>query len=384
MKKQITDFNLNDSILKELKVKFGPAEFDFNISNEKEAEAYNQLIKNISEQHQESTQSSQANEPSYKSKVKIEDVKKKYFPEIERKFAPKTYSLYKREVQAFLDSATSGGNVVITALNKNVAVKYKEVLIKNDKITEQTIDSKLSILQSFFSYVIANFDYPYSNPFEGLKLLKKSQRVAKTQSYVPFTIEDLKIIFKEENFKKFYKANLAYYYIPVIALYSGMRLEEIAQLETSDVKYHNGVLVFDVNRDNEHQIKNNESVRLVPIHKKLIEFKFLEYWEKVKEAKKQKLFFQLKRSKKGYGPAVSTAFSEYLKLIEVKTDKKVFHSFRKSFNVALQNARIDEAPRSQIMGHKYESINHTVYGEKFQLEDLAEFVNMAKYGFELN
>ena len=69
----------------------------------------------------------------------------------------------------------------------------------------------------------------------------------------------------------------AAYWIPIIALYTGMRLEEIGQLLVSDIKCKNSIWYFDVNSSEDKQLKNKSSVRRVPIHYDLIELEFIKY-----------------------------------------------------------------------------------------------------------
>jgi integrase len=62
-----------------------------------------------------------------------------------------------------------------------------------------------------------------------------------------------------------------YFWVPLIALYSGMRLGEIIQLQRADVKAESGVWYFDVNKGDGKTLKTASSKRKVPIHRALIE-----------------------------------------------------------------------------------------------------------------
>ena len=61
------------------------------------------------------------------------------------------------------------------------------------------------------------------------------------------------------------------FWIPLIALYSSMRLGEIVQLLVGDIKSEHGVAYFDICRGEgeKKQIKTASSMRRVPIHKML-------------------------------------------------------------------------------------------------------------------
>jgi integrase len=58
-----------------------------------------------------------------------------------------------------------------------------------------------------------------------------------------------------------------YFWTPLIALFSGMRLGEILQLQKTDAKLENDVWFFDVCKGEEKSLKTASSKRRVPIHK---------------------------------------------------------------------------------------------------------------------
>ena len=61
----------------------------------------------------------------------------------------------------------------------------------------------------------------------------------------------------------------SHFWIPLIGLYTGMRLEEIAQIYVSDVRKAKGVWCIDVNEDKpDKHVKTG--ARLVPLHPVLV------------------------------------------------------------------------------------------------------------------
>ena len=74
-------------------------------------------------------------------------------------------------------------------------------------------------------------------------------------------------------------------------------------------------------------IKTKAGNRLVPLHPKLLELGFLDYWEQVKTRKKSKLFPNLKQGfRTTYGDSVSKWFARYLTQLGIKKKGKNFHS----------------------------------------------------------
>ncbi|MHA1540479.1 MAG: tyrosine-type recombinase/integrase [Alphaproteobacteria bacterium] len=75
------------------------------------------------------------------------------------------------------------------------------------------------------------------------------------------------------------------FWVPLIALYTGARLNEICQLEICDIIKVDGIYCFDMvdeEVDIRKSLKTVKAKRRIPIHKKLIEIGFIKFYEKVK------------------------------------------------------------------------------------------------------
>lgn len=392
MKKKISDFNFNlsDEILRELKVKWGNAEFDIDETTPEGMQAYTALLETMSKQQSQNIVENIAptnKQYSYKSKYKLKEAKESYFAERSKTSKSKksvgTTMGYIEECFLILSNEIAGGmsveNLPITSINKEVAIKYKQVLMNMKDITPQTIDQRISALSSFFSWIKKNTDYPFDNPFFNIKLLNRRTRKKHTDPYVAFSTEELNLIFKEENYKLYHKGNLALYFAPILGLYSGMRVTEACQLLIEDIETREGVLIFNVtsmNDDEEHKktLKNENAKRPIPIHAKIVELRFLEYIEALKKMGHKTLFPQQPST-------ISKYFNEYIAKIGVKkrrTDKG-FHSLRKNVNICMMKNKVEKAYRCQIVGHDYDDTNSVDYGEQATLDELKEIIDGIKY-----
>ena len=56
-----------------------------------------------------------------------------------------------------------------------------------------------------------------------------------------------------------------------------MRLKEITQLTKNDIVKINDIYCIDINTNNEKTTKTKKSVRIIPMHNKLIEIGFLDF-----------------------------------------------------------------------------------------------------------
>ncbi|MEZ5684319.1 MAG: DUF6538 domain-containing protein [Novosphingobium sp.] len=81
------------------------------------------------------------------------------------------------------------------------------------------------------------------------------------------------------------------FWIPLIGLHSGMRLDEICGLAVDDVRLEGGILVFDTT---DRTLKTRKSSRIVPVHKQLLAFGFGAYLDEQRSRKSALLFPELK------------------------------------------------------------------------------------------
>lgn len=175
------------------------------------------------------------------------------------------------------------------------------------------------------------------------------------------------------------------FWIPLIGLYSGMRLGEIVQLLLTDIRSSDDIWYFSVARAEGEvkQIKSDAGHRWVPIHPQLINLGLLECRAaELAKGGKGRLFPEILPGKDGYfSHNFSKSFSRYLKIVGVKTPKTSFHSFRHNFKDALVAAGIEESRRRALMGHADSSV-HGAYGSQVPIAALAADIRKISYPIE--
>ena len=129
------------------------------------------------------------------------------------------------------------------------------------------------------------------------------------------------------------------YWVMLLSLFTGARINELCQLLTKDIYKSDGVYVIDINDGDNKKVKTKSAVRIIPIHKTLIVLGFIEYLEVISKHNHTKLFPTLKPDKnRNCARHISRFFNEKYKKssgfiihcgIKKHTDKgvKVFHSF---------------------------------------------------------
>lgn len=264
--------------------------------------------------------------------------------------------------------------------------KLSDLLSKknDDAISLTSVKKYLRIFKEFLIFCKDNRYIPDS--FQGdIKITKRKEVI----SIEPFSKDELKKIFDPMTYPRVMDIKYSYrYWIPLIALYSGMRLNEICQLYLDDIKVSKGVWYFDISDERKDQhIKNSQSKRLVPIHSKLLELGIIEYANKVKEFKvnnkhQDRLFYQLNYSVKNhYIQAISQWFGRYLKKIGIDSRSKVFHSFRHTVKPYLRDAGISKEYQNLLCGWIGDDEGERTYGGNVSIKKLYSELSKLKYPF---
>jgi integrase len=188
--------------------------------------------------------------------------------------------------------------------------------------------------------------------------------------YVPFTDAELQTLFDalpREIAPKKHTPETALPWVALIALYSGARLEEIAQLTTADVREvgANGatVTVIDIHNGGTNKLKNETSARFVPVHSALVHAGLLDY---VKALPAGPLFPGLtRRESKGgkIGARLGELFRKRLVALGLKRDGLCFHSFRHTVAGRLDAAGVPQSDAARVLGHAVAGMSYGTYSQ---------------------
>jgi len=226
-------------------------------------------------------------------------------------------------------------------------------LCPDKTISPTTANNVLTQICSLFNYAVEQLGVMADNPASKLKL--KAEKRSDEQKGV-FSAADLNAIFgqrgyQDDSFDVGWK-----FWIPLIALYTGARLEEVAQLHLADIRQEQGVWVLDINEQGDKSVKNAQSVRLVPIHDDLLGrvVDLPAYARAVAATGATRLFPELEQKAKGkdrLGKSVSQFFSRTVKSLGLE-GRKSFHSFRHTFFSRLYEIGVGEVDLKKAGGHK--------------------------------
>lgn len=143
------------------------------------------------------------------------------------------------------------------------------------------------------------------------------------------------------------------FWLPLIAVFSGMRQEEICQLRLADLRQVEGIWIFDLNMRTGQQLKNANAIRQVPVHSELIRLGLLAYADEQRNAGKELLFPNLQPggADDRLGHNYSKWFSRYRRETGLFVTGRDFHSFRHSATTFMSRAGVQHTVIDAVTGH---------------------------------
>jgi integrase len=285
---------------------------------------------------------------------------------------------------------------VFAHLPKNAAQKFSGMSLaeaaKHAKknglppISAKTAEVQLGNFSSFFSWAVREHLID-KTPAAGLQPLQEKR--SKDEGRQPFSDADLVKLFTADLFREPYhlvaSGLLGRYWVPLLALYHGARLNELCQLQVADTGVMDGIPFLHFREesatDEEKHLKTRNSERIIPVHPILQQLGFVEYVEATRKAGHARLFPSLTKSATGYySDNFSKWFGRFCNKCGVTDSRLAFHSFRHGFRDA---ARAADIPREivQALGGWSDGDDSTSedYGKGYTLSRKA--VELAKIRF---
>jgi len=170
------------------------------------------------------------------------------------------------------------------------------------------------------------------------------------------------------------------YWLPLIALFTGMRSGEIAQLGTTDIEEVDGVLC--IRLTDPKTLKTQGSVRDVPIHSELRRLGLHLLVRHRREAGEPLLFPDVRpNGKEDRSSEFSKVFRKMLNAVGLADPSLTLHSFRHTFAHALVAVQTPQAVAEALQGWGGRKPKNMFahYGGRPPLRQLAEAVERVTY-----
>jgi integrase len=311
-----------------------------------------------------------------------------------------TAALSRDDMESYIKVAYS---IPANFSNSDHAEKFKDItldMILNDSPKLKSFEYKvrgagtvkedLKNIKAFLKWVSEKKDINLQSPMNALS--NEIGEIDYDSEKRAFTQEELKLLFEHnpasENYINGFSKPVRFW-VPMIALYTGMRLAEICQLHLSDIKRVKALSdssthwVFDVNEENGNQLKCGKlNVRKIPIHKNVISAGFLDYVDDLNAKGETKLFPGVVRDSSNQFGTQSQWFGIYSSKAGVTDTKTSFHSFRHSFCGHLSDRHTPEDIVIALSGHQFKSLAKSTYNRSRNLDikPLADAIDSIDYG----
>jgi integrase len=262
--------------------------------------------------------------------------------------------------------------------NPGKSVKQAVAANEDSGISINSVNKHMARIGSLLKYC-HELGMMTNNPATGLQMLEKRRA---DQERSVYSLEDVTAIM----------VNLPNdistperYWVPLIGLYSGLRLNEICQLHISDIVKIDGCWCFDINDAGDKRLKNSASARMIPLHPKLIDLGLIRYYEAMKEAMKPRLWMNLEHIRlHGYTNGIGKWYARYNRDYVTEDPKKVFHSMRHTVADMLKQKGVSEGVIAEALGHAHKSITSSRYGKRYQPKVLLDALVQLDYEAEIS
>lgn len=256
------------------------------------------------------------------------------------------------------------------------------------RLTMKTIKRHFSALGGFFTYAKRHgliegenpahgFEFPSSGrsnrgrrPWEGDKLAKLFNSPVWTGCHPVFRSQRGEKVIRDDK-----------YWLPLLGLYHGNRLEEFAQLRREDVKASSGVTYLHIHGEGGRQIKNEQSERRVPLHPEIERLGFLDYVQEIAPQPNDMLFPELRPGgpDKKVGYYFTKWWTNYRKAVGVYEPGLDYHSFRHGVTTKLFAAQVPRDIVDELTGHEGEGTSQRVYKHDTPLPTLRDAISKVRW-----
>lgn len=253
-----------------------------------------------------------------------------------------------------------------------------------ERLQVPTLNKYMQTYKGLFGWAVPHH-HAATNLFDGM-IFKQSKRQKEEAKRLPFSPAQVRTIYARVLLEPAADPQFEYRrWGPLIAMFTGARLNEISQLMLKDLRHEDGITYFDLNDDGDRKsVKSSASKRQVPMHSRLIQLGLPDHVERLRSKGATKLFPMLNYCPtNGWGRALGRWVNQSL-LVELglKGDSKLsFHSFRHTVATELYRANVEHPIVQSIMGHERDGVTqNTYFSQGYTLKQRADALEQLQYG----
>lgn len=283
---------------------------------------------------------------------------------------PLTIKQLTQRIQHFIDFISDGE---LADIGSDDAMRYRDHLL-NEGRSSKTNKEYIAALRQFMSYCVV-MKWIRISPFDGISLPRQAPKPLDEQR-IRWSLDDINKLLRHT----YSQQNIEFKWTTLLLLYSGMRPSEACQLRLADIDTAKQVIRV-TNAGETQYIKNQSSIRDIPIHKHLIERGFLGYVAARRDSGSKQLFSY---TPSGINVEWSKQYCKALALVQESLKMKpnqrpTAYSFRHTFIDQLKQLGHSESLISQLVGHAGQSQTMNRYGKKYPIKTLEPVINSLAY-----
>lgn len=277
-------------------------------------------------------------------------------------YEPKTNDQMKKDVRLMVDHFKALEEIT----SANVREWLKELMTTTPTkkgVTPSSIERIIKFSRNFWRY-LQEYEKadPERTPFTVPSFAKPQSTKSKSNNgWTPFTPAEVVQLLEEASKNDGALADLIR-----LGMYSGARIEELCALKAKDCT-DDALSITDA--------KTDAGIRVVPVHSALVDVV-----KRLKESSSDGYLLSGLTFNK-YGDR-SNAIGKRFGRLKAKlgySDKKVFHSIRKTVVTMLENAGVSENLTADIVGHEKPRITYGLYSGGHSLENMKAAIEKLRY-----
>lgn len=330
--------------------------------------------------------------PSHAEKFanKLLEVPREFGKGIYAKILPSQAIELANDLKLRLNSLPDGtGHITIGERRMTV----EKARAKCERMRKKTANKHLTFFTSLWRSSLVPRSLRVMNPFEG-SLYSKEQIDRETASRgtrVAFAQAELKILFSGDIWngcqRPFHEEETRQsrmtpwkYWCPLIALFTGVRREEVARLRPDDFDTSNDVWLLRIQATHGRHLKSKAGIRDIPIHSRLVKLGLKDFVDGSERG--QPLFPELRPTGayKEHGEQLGKWFRTYRHSLDLKSAHTDFHSLRHSFVHCLRDGGVPIDLIALLVGHEYGGITANIYGRQVSIRQKQEALERLNLG----
>jgi integrase len=169
----------------------------------------------------------------------------------------------------------------------------------------------------------------------------------------------------------------AFYWVPLLIYYTGARREENCKLRPADFRDADGIPFIQIDETETGRVKNDGSVRAIPLHRELLRLGLLDYVEQCRLRGWDVLFPELRptNSMQKFGDVFYKRAWVNIRAKGRLSPKADIHGTRHRFSTELKDQMVQSEYRGDLLGHVGKTITEERYSETARLRLLKGVVD---------